>query len=152
MGARRPHKQSSRHRRGFTLVEMLVVLTIIGLMVAIVPPMMRSRAGGPRPIAHAIAADLRLLREEAIRRDQTTTLVPRATGYVLRPSGQTTSLGAGIALDFSAAPARLLPDAGEAIHFFPDGSSTGGVLSVRRSGSVVRVLIRSFDGRVRLYE
>src|SRR5262249_16934325 len=97
MRARQPHKQRP-HARGFTLVEMLVGLAIIGLMVAIVPPMMRSREGDPRPIAHAIASDLRLLREEAIRRDQTTTFVPRATGYLLRPSDQTRSLAAGIAL------------------------------------------------------
>jgi general secretion pathway protein H len=152
MGAHRPHRATGRRIRGFTLVEMLVVLTVIGLMVAIVPPLMRLRAGDPRPIAHAIAADLRLLRDEAIRRDQITTFVPRATDYGLRPSGQTKSLPAGIALDFAAAPARLLPDAGELIDFFPDGSSTGGVLSVRRGESVARVLIRSFDGRVHLHE
>jgi len=138
--------------RGFTLVEMLVVLAVIGLMVAIVPPMMRSRDADPRAIAHAIAADLRLLRDDAIRRDTKTTFVPLVTGYALQPSGQTKSLPAGIALDFAAPPARLLPDAKDLIDFFPDGSSSGGVLSVRRSGSVARVLIRSLEGRVRAYE
>jgi general secretion pathway protein H len=135
--------------RGFTLIEMLVVLAIIGLMVAIVPPMMRSR-GDLRATAHAIAADLRLLREEAIRRDMTIIFVPLANGYAVRPSGQTTLLPAGLTLDFTPPPSRLLPDTRDLIAFFPDGTATGGVLSVSRSGSVARVLIRGLDGRVRL--
>jgi len=138
--------------RGFTMVEMLVVLAILGLLAMLALPRIGSGKGAElRAAAHAMAADLRRLRDEAIRRDVTTALVPLAAGYALGSSGPTRALPAGIALTVESAPTRLLPDRGDLIDFFPDGSSTGGVLTLSRNGSIVRVLVRGVDGRVRLH-
>jgi general secretion pathway protein H len=147
--SRRPRPDTG----GFTLVEMLVVLAIVGLVIMIAPPLLRSGEGRDlRATAHAVSADLRLLRDEAIRRDAMTTFAPVETGYILRPSGRVKPLPVGIAMTFEASASRLLPDARDLIDFFPDGSSTGGVLSLARNGSIARVLIRGVDGRVQLHD
>jgi general secretion pathway protein H len=129
-------------RRGFSLVEMLVVLAILGLLIGLVSPFVAPREGQDlRTLAHAVAADLRLLRDEAIRHSATTRFALAEGGYVLRPSGRAKPL-----------PARLWPDTEYVIDFFPDGSSTGGVLSLVRNGSTARIVIRAFDGHVQLHD
>jgi general secretion pathway protein H len=142
-------RRAKHEMSGFTLLEMLVVLAILSLIVTVVPPLIRAVAGpNARSVGHAVAADLRLLRDEAIRQDAITAFVPDDKGYVLKPSGQAKHLPAGLALSFDAAPSYLLP-ATDVIEFFPDGSATGGVLRLVRKGLAVRILVRSVDGRVR---
>lgn len=153
MGASGRLKLDKSDTSGFTLVEMLVVLAILGLLVMVALPSVRSRDGADlRAIGQALMADLRLLRDEAIRRNARTTFVPLANGYALRPSGRTTGLPAHVALTFEVGRPGLLLDGKDLIDFFPDGTSSGGVLTLRRGGSGAHVLVEGLNGRVRLHE
>jgi len=136
---------------GFTLLEMMVVLAILGVLSAVALPRL-DLGRGPRlrAVAHRVASDLRLLRDDAIRHASPSALTPTATGYLLQPSGRARALPAGMVLEAVAAVPTLLPSSGVEIVFFPDGSSTGGVVSVRDSGAATRILVRGLDGRVRL--
>jgi general secretion pathway protein H len=138
---------------GFTLLEMMVVVAILGVLAMVALPRLElGRGPRLRAAAHEVAADLRLLRDDAIRRASPATLKATATGYLLRPSGRARALPAGIALETAAAAPTLLPSAGAEIAFFPDGSSTGGVVLLRGSGGAARIVVRGLDGRVRLDE
>ncbi len=61
-----PHSAFSR---GYTLVEMLIVVTIVGLMASVVVPTLSSTSGAValEAMARTLAADLRIARHSAVQ-------------------------------------------------------------------------------------
>lgn len=139
--------------RGFSLIELLVVLAIIGLMLAVLP---RFIVGSPgvqlRAAADGLAATLRQLHETAIRGQVT-------TGFALDPKARTYRLSTALAA--RALPAivtgveittvAFLP--GERIAhilFYPDGSASGGTIRLRHADLSAGIRIDWLTGRVGL--
>lgn len=68
-------------RNGFTLVELLVVLAILGLLTGGVLLLAPDRSARARPVAEALAARIAMLRERAILSAAATRLRVDAQGY-----------------------------------------------------------------------
>ncbi len=65
----RNRAKHSAFRPGYTLVEMLIVVTIVGLMASVVLPTMNSASGAVslEAMARTLAADLRIARHSAVQ-------------------------------------------------------------------------------------
>jgi general secretion pathway protein H len=131
----------SRDRAGFTLIETLVVLVILGLAMSIVAGFV-SRGHPGLDLATGtdeVASGLRLARARAIARQAPVLFAagPGGHGYVL--DGILHALPPAMLVRLAGAPA---------IRFAPDGSSSGGILQLSEGSAARVVRVDWLTGRV----
>lgn len=147
---------------GFTLLELLVVLTIAGLLAALIPPLYSKAVPGARlkTTARDLAISLREARSSAIssgsRIDLTLHSEPMSYAVgnesaVQLPSGVImTAHDYLAAADASLSDSNALTDEDIVIRFFPDGSSNGAVVKMANSGTSYRVDVSWLMGDIRV--
>ncbi len=136
--------------RGVTLFELLVVLAIVGLVMASVTFLSGRSGPEARAAATEIASALRQTRGNAISRFQPVTfqLDLENRTYRVGEDGAVTSLDPDLALELYTARSELVADQIGAIRFFPDGSATGGSVTLAREGHRYVVAVDWLTGAV----
>jgi len=148
--------QAKGRLAGFTLLELLVVMVILALMVGLVPPLFSGALPSARlkGAARELMAGLHYARSEAIRTNTPVDLdldVARLE-YRIGREGRLHRIPRGVdvgvesLLEVDRQPERYR------MRFFPDGSSTGGVVSLALVHRRYLVEVDWLLGRVRLYE
>jgi general secretion pathway protein H len=129
---RAEHNAVSPGERGFTLLELLVVLVILSLMLTLAPSLMAGGGAKLRVAARDLTFDLRQLRDNAIRDGITTSLTLDAAhhGYQLNPANRLRPLPQDADLTLTPGAPPLVGDPTPEIIFYPDGSSSGGTLTL----------------------
>src|SRR5215470_2274338 len=134
---------------GFTLLEMLVVLTILGLLVAVAMPFLPapSESLRLRTTARELTSALRFTRASAITRGSELTLAVDVERRTFEsPVVPLRSFGRDILVQMNvAAPERSTPSRG-GFRFFADGSSTGGELTLRLRAMEERICVNWLTG------
>ena len=135
---------------GFTLLEMIVVLVVMGLVLAFVVPSIGRGSGRHALAATArdVAAALRLARDRAIARNRPTRFIANGNAFGLNEDKDLRHAPRGIALTAFADGRKTLGEGGGAIDFFPDGSSTGGGIDVTNGAAHYAVVIDWITGDV----
>jgi general secretion pathway protein H len=135
---------------GFTLIEVLVVLVVLGLLIGIVVTRgpQRSVTLDVRAAAQTIAANLRAARAEAIAHNRDTVFVLDVAQHNFRiGSGPVSQLSPNIALAMLTVAGATGQTMG-VMRFSPDGSSTGGRIALSEGTKRVQVLVDWLTGRV----
>lgn len=142
--------------KGFTLVELLVVLLIMSLLLVAVPfTFDRTRAGlEVRSNARDIAGILREARGIAIRENQDTTVLVDVSERLVALDGNKAKvdISEGVTITFDTAASEQISSSAGRIRFFPSGASTGGRVTLDRRGNTYRVEVDWLYGRVRILE
>lgn len=142
--------------RGFTLIEMLVVLFIVSILLATVPPFFSAgmASTSAKGAARQLASDLRFTRSTAIVRQQETALAldVEQRSYRVVNTNKEVSLPESLALSLITVESERLGEEQGMIRFFPDGSSTGGRITVSQGNAEYVVDIDWLSGKVDLYD
>jgi general secretion pathway protein H len=140
---------------GFTLLELVVVVAILGLVFAIVPVSFRGAIAQAELAAAArdVAASLRRARTEAIARQRETPVefdldARRYAGV----DGRVRAFPDGATVSLYTAEVEALSQRAAAIRFFPDGGASGGRVTLARAGRTYFVEVEWLTGRVRVHE
>jgi general secretion pathway protein H len=140
--------------RGFTLLELIVVLAIIALVLALVPGLMlRPQPGLDVEVAaRAVADGLRQTRSEAMVRNREEVFAVDVEQGLFRAGRERAlrQLDRDIELRLYTAEAELLDRDSGRIRFFPDGSSTGGAIDLRLADQERRVSVDWLTGQVEI--
>jgi general secretion pathway protein H len=140
-----------RKASGFTLIELVVVLAI---GVAIYAVLLAVPLGGGRAdlkaAARTLASGLREAQTTAMatRRDATLTLDLEAREFLVAGEREPRKLPDDVDLKLYTAQSEVLGERTGAIRFYPDGSSTGGRVTLASGKREYRVDVDWLTGRV----
>jgi len=143
----------ARRSRGFTLVEIMVVMVIIALVMGMVATSMaRSISGAEaRAASRKLVASLRYTRARAIidKSEQVFAVDVEKRSYTA-PGRETVELPEGVDVTITTARSEITSEAVSGIRFFPDGGSTGGHIELTVNDREYRVNVAWLTGETKL--
>lgn len=146
--------------RGFTLVEMLVVMAILALVLAVVPPLFSTSLSSAtlKAASRDLASGLRSARSEAItlNKEVRFRLDLAAHSFSIGDAKAAVSLPSDVDIviftALSETESETQGDRAGAIRFFADGSSTGGGITLSAEDRKYVVLVDWLTGRVSIVD
>lgn len=122
---------------GFTLVELLVVFAIMGVLLAVVPPVMGKLRDAVvyRQTVQDISSLLRSARQQArLTGVQTVVQFHSQHRSFTVLGGESLKVDESLGIRVEAAEITAKADGSHGIWFLPEGGSTGGSISINRLG------------------
>lgn len=139
----------SRRAKGFTLVELIVVMVIASLMLALVGTSISRNISGAemRTAARKVAASLRYTRTKAIlSKSEQVFLVDTENLTYQAPERNLEELPEGMKVELNTARSELTSETAGGIRFYPDGGSTGGNVRLEANGRIYKVNVAWLTG------
>lgn len=141
----------SWRQQGFTTIELIIVLTIVGLMYALATPLLASLLDRPRldRVVTDLVSALRAARSDAAVHSRPVIYRIEARGQAWRIDSQRYTLPADVTVNLVPIGGENKARRDDTLTFFPDGSSTGGVFVIGQLEQRRRVRVDWLTGQVR---
>ena len=149
-------KDLTMKHKGFSLIELLIVMVIIGLMVGVVAANLGS--GNPSVVLNTVTRDissaLRFARGHALthRKETVFEFNLEKNSYRVTDRNKTYTVSQEVEVTLDIAESQISDDQHGAIRFFPDGSSTGGRITLEIADNKRQLDINWLTGQVNLEE
>ncbi len=147
---------SPRTQSGFTLIELLVVLLIMGALITLAPAAFHKIAPGleMKAAAREVAGVMRQARGQAIRdnREAAVLFDTERNVYRLGQDPRVHALNPALQVSLVTAVSEQLDDTRGRIRFFPDGTSTGGRVTLSRNDRKLDITVDWLTGLVAISE
>ena len=141
--------------RGFTILEMLLVLTIaVAAMVVVVPNFSKGISSAElRSGARDLASSLRYLRGYAVSTAHQAefSIDVKANKYRVAGRSKEYSISDDIHLTLLTAESEIKDEGSGVIRFYPDGSSTGGRITLKAENGARIVDVNWLTGQVEIH-
>lgn len=147
------HLDRGKRCRGFSLLEILLVLVVLAIAAALVLPALVQPSGTQlRTAAGSFAAGLRRARNDAVSSHREVLLSVNLDdkAFVIGSSQRRQYVPEQISLSVFTARSEVLDERNAAIRFFPDGSSTGGRIDLKSGDRGYHIDVDWLTGQVRV--
>lgn len=149
-------RQGFKSARGFTLLEIMVVMIIAGLMVALVPPLFSGAVSGTRlkGSARDLAVALRETRSQAIIRnsEQLVHLDLESPRYRIG-NAKPRALPADVVMDVETITGERVDQMSQhVVRFYPDGSSSGELITLIGGNQAYHLQLNWLTGSITITE
>ena len=135
---------------GFTFVELLVVIGILGLVLAmVVTAKPNTAATRVTAAAYAIAATLQLARAQAMASNIETIFRVDTQKHVVGFDKSMHALPRGMTVAITVAETERMGNRG-GLRFYPDGQSSGGEIILTLDGRTTRIAVNWLTGEPQL--
>lgn len=144
-------------RNGFTMMELLIVLAIMGIVAAFAIPIMGGNGVSNTALkgaARELAAGLRFARSDAVAKRHDTFVAIDLAGRRFKVADDPVEhqLPKAIDIKLFTAQSDIVNDTTGAIRFFPDGGSNGGRITVASGERKYDVDIDWLTGRISILQ
>jgi general secretion pathway protein H len=143
-------KRPATSSAGFTLVELLVVMGIMGLLLAaVLSAKPKTATVRVNVAARAVASTLQLARARAMASNEETVVRIDMQKRQFGMDGSMHALPRGMTVAMIAAESERVGDSG-GMRFYPDGQSSGGEIVLALEGRASRIAVNWLTGEPRL--
>jgi general secretion pathway protein H len=145
-----------RTHRGFTLLELVIVLSIMAIIAGLTIPMLGAGVSTTelKSAARQVAAGLRMARSEAVatRQDTRVLLDLEHRTFQVERDSRVHELPRELQIKLFTAQSDLVDEHTGAIRFFPDGGSNGGRVTLASGERKYEVDVDWLTGRVAILD
>ena len=147
---------SATNVKGFTLVELLIVLVIMSLLLSLVPPLLSNVMPSVtiKATANDLYHDLKYVRNMAVLSGRQSSIVIDTVNSSYssesKDNGKIIKLPSDIRITVENAQLQQLTEENQIISFFADGSSSGGVVLLNTDDQIFTITVDWLIGKVSL--
>jgi len=138
----------SKSSIGFSLIELLVVLTIVSVLVSSISYVVIDRRQTLKTVSQEIVQNLRRVRQQSIRDDRPYQVKIDLASNTIRFIDDKIELAADVSVTVRTAQHQLIDSDVAGMTFYPDASASGGDITLETDTEIFEISVVWISGKV----